>query len=219
MDCKKAYSLIQDFVDGTIGAVDKGQLEHHVAMCPKCAAEIEAFKSLDALLSEVEFEEVPVGFADAVIDHLRSTGHIRQPSPAVARAPRVWTGLFGWLPARLNAPVAVAALLVIVLSVISITSGRFEGFVGKSTVFVTDAYLDAQQTLGSVGFICGIVEGVAKDIGTIKTIVSAGFSLLSTAGEALMLPAVLLVLALTIGLGWFVKAGRKRSTHNASYSF
>jgi len=219
MNCEKAYSLIQDFIDGALGATAAGEFEDHVAGCSKCAAELDAFESLDTLLSRVEFEEVPVGFADAVIGRLKSIGRIREPVPAAGPARRGWLGLFDWVPARLSAPVAAMTLLVILFSVISLTSGRFKEFIGKNTVFATNAYLDVNQTLSSVGFLGRIVDGVGKDIGTVKTIVGAGCSLLLTAGETFMLPALFLVLTLTIGLGWFVKSARKRSNQNASYSF
>jgi hypothetical protein len=41
----------------------------------------------------------------------------------------------------------------------------------------------------------------------------------STAGSTFMIPALGLIIMLTIGIGWYVKSVSKRGAQNASYIF
>ena len=68
MDCKKAYSLIQDFVDGTLDDKERRGFERHVSDCSKCVVEIETYRSLNSFLGDMTVEDVPDGFDVPVID-------------------------------------------------------------------------------------------------------------------------------------------------------
>jgi uncharacterized protein (DUF58 family) len=67
--------------------------------------------------------------------------------------------------------------------------------------------------------LSGFFEGVGRNLRTGKTILSAGLSLLSAAGNTFLIPAIAMFLMLTIGLGWYFRTARRRSIQNASFTF
>jgi hypothetical protein len=219
MDCKHAYSLIQDFVDGALADEDRREFERHLSTCPACAREVETYRSLNAFLGDMSVEEPPTGLEVPVINFLKSTGRIREPA-TVKRGPRrVAAEIFGWIPAHFGVPVTVTTLALIAFSAFSIVTGRFQELVGRGAVLATDTYLGVQETVGQVQFLDKLGEIIARDFRMAKTIMGAGLSLVSTAGSAFVIPAVGLIVMLTIGFGWYFKTISKRSAQNASYTF
>jgi anti-sigma factor RsiW len=218
MDCKKAYSIMHDFLDGTMSPDEEKAFDRHLAGCPACARELRAYRSLNTLLDGMELEDAPRGFAEPVIGFLKATGRIREPVTA-GGVGQIWTAVFGWVPARLRVSAVATALLLVVLSVVSITSGRFQDFAGKSTVAATKAYIDVQRTMSSVEILDGISQGLQRDVRTAKTIAGAVYLLLAVAGQPYVIPALAAVLMITIGVWWYAKTIHKRRTQNASYCF
>lgn len=217
MDCEKAYSMIHDFLDGTMNPDEEKAFDRHLAGCPACARELRAYRALNTVLDGMELESVPEGFAEPVVRFLRATGRIRERVTAErsSRAPAV----FGWIPPRLRVSAAAAALLVVALSAVSITSGRFQGFVVKSTVAAAKAYIDVHQTVSNVEVLDGVSQGLQRDMRTAKTVAGAVYLLLAVAGQPYMIPALLMVLMITLCVWWYVKTIRGRSTQHASYCF
>jgi hypothetical protein len=215
MDCKKAYALIHDFLDGTLSPDEARAFGRHAGGCPACAREIEAYRSLGRLLGEVEREEAPRDLAEPVIRFLRSTGRIRAAS-AEARGDGAWVRALGWLRGKASVP-AVAALVLTVLSVVSITSGSFLGMVGKSTVAAKDVYIDAQETISEVQVLDGVSDGIERDVRTAKTVANALYLLLSVAGQIYVIPAAVMFLMIAVSVGWYVRTVHRRSQENASF--
>ena len=218
MDCKKAYSMIHDFLDGTLSAEDEKAFDHHVAGCRACARQIATYRSMEAHLNRMERERAPEGLAEPVIRYLKATGRIRAPR-AAAGAERVWERVLWWLPERLRVPALAAVVLVVVLSVVSILSGSFLGMVGKGTIAAKDVYLDAHQTITDVRVLDDVSKDLEKDVRTAKTVVGAVYLLLSFLGQTYMIPALVMILMLSVLAGWYVKTILRRSDENASYSF
>ena len=218
MDCKKAYSMIHDFLDGTLSAEDEKVFDRHVAGCRSCARQIAAYRSVDAHLNRMEREKAPEGFAEPVIRYLKATGRIHAPV-AAARAERVWQRILWWLPERLRVPALASVLLVVVLGAVSIASGSFLGMMGKGTIAAKDVYLDAHQTITDVRVLDDVSEGLEKDVRTAKTVAGAVYLLLSVLGQTYMIPALVMILMITVLTGWYVKTILRRSNENASYSF
>lgn len=219
MECKKAYDLIHEVIDGTARGSDRVAVKRHVARCERCAEKFHAQRSLMGYLNQLDGEEVPAGFGERVIGYLKSTGRIVETVSAHEPERGALGRIFDWLPAPLRVPVGAAAVILVVFSVFSIASGHFTGFVGKSTVLATNAYLDVQNTVGSVEVLNSFVDDVGKNLRTGKTILSAGLSLLSEAGNTFMIPAIVMFIMLTIGFGWFIRNARRRSMENASFNF
>lgn len=219
MHCKKAYSLIQDFVDGTLDGDERRGFERHVTDCPKCALEIESYRSLNALLGGMDVEDVPEGFEVPVINFLKSTGRIREPLAAVGGGKRVLSAISGWLPAQFGVPATVATLAIVAFAVFSVLTGRLQEIVAKGTVMATETFIVVNETVARLHLLDKFTEVLARDLRMIKTILGAGSSLISTAGAAFMIPALGLVIMLTLGLGWYFKTVSKRSAQNASFIF
>ncbi len=217
MDCEKAYSMIQDFLDGTMSPGERESFNRHVAGCPSCARALAAYRGLGTALDDMELESVPEGFAEPVIRFLRATGRIGG-STEVERTSRA-RGVFAWVPRRVRVPAVAAALLVIILSAVSITSGRFQGFVVKSTVAAADAFVGVQQTVSNVQVLDGVSEGLQRDMRTAKTVADAVYLLVAVAGQPYMVPALLMIVMITVCAGWYVRSSRKRSAEHASYCF
>lgn len=218
MDCKKAYSMINDFLDGTLSAEDEKAFDGHVAGCRACARQIAAYRSVEAHLNRMERESPPEGFAEPVIRYLKATGRIHEPV-AAARAERVWERVLWWLPERLRVPALASVLLVVVLSTVSIMSGSFLGMVGKGTIAAKDVYLDAHQTITDVRVLDDVSKDLEKDMKTARTVAGAVYLLLSVLGQTYMIPALVMILMIAVLAGWFVKTTLRRSDENASYSF
>ena len=218
MDCKTAYSMIHDFLDGTLSPDEKKGFDAHVARCPECARQLNAYRSLDRLLdhAKTELENVPEGFAEPVIRFLKATGRIHD-RVAATRAERARAGLIGWIPQRFRVGVAVAGVLAVVLSVVSISSGRFVGFLGKSTVAAATAYIGVQQTAANAAVLDDVSQGLEQDVRTAKTVANAVYLLLSAAGQTYLAPALLVLFLSTIGAAWYMKTILKRSAGHASY--
>lgn len=217
MECKKAYDLIHEVIDGTARGSDRVAVKRHVARCEKCAEKFRSQRALVGYLEQLESEEVPAGFGERVIGYLRSTGRIVETVSAHEPERGGLGRIFQWIPTPLRVPVGAAAVFLLVFSLFSILSGRFTGFVGKSAVLATNAYIDVQHTMGNVEVLDEFFNSVGRDLRTGKTILSAGLSLLSAVGSTFMIPAIAVFVMLTVGLVWYVRTTRRRSIQNASF--
>jgi anti-sigma factor RsiW len=214
MDCRKAYALINEYLDGTLSPGDAAAFDRHVGRCPACAREMEAYRSLGALLGDLDREEAPSGLAEPVIQFLKSTGRIRE-----ARVGRevAWARAFEWLHRKATVPVVAAAVVLIAFTAVSIFSGSFLGMVGKSTVAAKDVYIDAQQTISEVQVLDGVSDGIQRDMRTAKTVANAVYLLLSVAGQVYMIPALIMFLMVTVSIAWYLRTVHRRGDENASY--
>lgn len=217
ISCKTANSMIHEFLDGTLAPAQESAFRAHVSGCPRCARELESYRSLERLLREAELEDAPDGFAEPVVRFLKTTGRIRE-REAGARAAR-GAGLVGWIRGRVGVPAVAAASLIAVLAAVSIGSGRFVGFLGKSTVAATTAYIDVQRTVSKAAVLDDVSRGIEQDVRTAKTVANAVYLLLSIAGQTYVVPALLMLLVIMLGAVWYVRTSLKRSAGHASYCF
>jgi len=158
----------------------------------------------------------PEGLAEPVIRYHKATGRIRPPRPA-GRAERVGEKVLWWIPEQWRIPALASLLLVVALSAASIASGSFLGMVGKGTIAAKDVYIDVNKTFTDVRALDDVPGDIEKDMRTAKTVVGAVYLLLSALGQAYMIPAVAMILAITFLTGWYVKTNRRRSNEHASY--
>ena len=210
MNCKDAYSLIQDLIDGRLSPGDARSLERHTAACPVCTAELRSYRTLTALISELTLEAPPKGLADRVIGLLRVAGRIAEPSA---------TGRFPWLRTRFRVALAGVTLCAIALALFPATIRPLTGLAGKGAVVATGAYVVLQDKLAEASVLRGVLDNLEKNLKTLKTVGQAGFSLIATAGEIFMLPALAFLFMLTGGIAWYARAIHKGSAGHASYSF
>jgi anti-sigma-K factor RskA len=201
MKCKHALTLVQDFVDGQLGSGDHRRLEAHINDCRACAAEVNAYRRIALMLDDtLEYEPVPRGFSDRVIGLLKASGQIRhrRRQGALSR------------PA-FRAPLAAAAVFIVILAIFPTTVGMLEALVGKGTVLVADTYIELQEKAPDVGVFTKTVITLQKNLHMLKTVALAGVSLIVRAGELFMIPALALLLTLGVGVMWLMRARRNAS--------
>ena len=217
MNCKEAYDLIQDYVDGRVAGADRKRLSAHTADCSSCAEDLRWYQALAQDLAALEPAPAPSGFADAVVERLRRDGRIVEPNIVKLRIVDTRDRL-ATLPSRLRFPMAVAVVLLVAFVVFPSFVGLLQDAVGTGAVFVTEAFLEVQDQFVRLGVLDRLIDGIATTFHKVRTMVLVGFSLLSTLGGVLLLPALGIAALLAIGLGWFFRA-QKRGAHHASFTF
>ena len=211
MNCDTLRTLIHDYVDGTLVGTDRGLVESHLDGCTECSREASDLYGVVALLDEMTAEPVPDGFADRVIDQLRVSGRI-------ARRSALTSFGFGRVRDRFRLGLATAMLVLLAVLILPTSMGVLEGIVGKGTVLVADAYVQMQEKVADVDFLTRVLRSMEQNLGTLKTIVRAGFSLLARAGEMLFVPAMVTMLLLVLGVLLFLRAAHRRGAEHAVYS-
>ncbi len=209
MKCKDAYTLIQDLIDGRLSTRDTEPLERHCSKCARCASELRAYQALTALMNDMTPETPPRGFADRVIAGLKATGRIAETATVRVRWLRTWS----------RVALASAMLCLVALALFPATIQPLTGLAGKGAVVATGALVAVQDWLGSGNAITRVVDNVERNLRTVKTVLHAGFSVVSTAGDVLMLPALFILLMLTVGGAWYARVNHRGSTGHASFSF
>ncbi|MFQ5512000.1 MAG: anti-sigma factor family protein [Candidatus Krumholzibacteriia bacterium] len=212
MNCKSAYALIHDLIDGRLDTRGAGSLRRHTAECARCAGELRSHRSLVTLMDALPLETPPLGLADRVIAGLKAAGRIVEPA-AVQRIP------VPWLRTRFRVALAGAALCAVALSLFPATIRPLTGLAGKGAVALTNAFVAVEDEVARVEVLVGVADNVQKNLRTLWTVLQAGFSLVATVGEIFMLPALAFVILLTAGIAWYARALHRGSTRHASYSF
>jgi anti-sigma-K factor RskA len=59
MDHQKASDLFSDYVDGTLPAAQKGELEQHLGVCIQCRTELEGFRRALGSLNKLKLPAPP----------------------------------------------------------------------------------------------------------------------------------------------------------------
>ena len=208
MKCQEAYALIQDAIDGRLSVSKKESLERHRVGCARCDAELGSYQTLANRLNAMKLEAAPRGLADRVILGLRATGRIVDPA-ALQRVP------LPWLRTRMRVTIAAATVCLVALAMFPATIRPLTGIAGKGAIVVTDAYLVVQNA----NVLGGVVDNLEKNLRTLKTVLQVGFSLIATVGEIFMLPALAVLILLSLGVGWYARVIHRGSTGHASYSF
>lgn len=105
MDCVKASEYLHSYIDDALSATMRRELEAHLAVCPGCAAELEALHSLSKALRALPREELPPGFSQSLHEALSA-----EPAPP---QPTLWQR--GWVKGM-----AAAACLLLVIGALSV---------------------------------------------------------------------------------------------------
>lgn len=69
ISCTDAVRQLWEYLDGTVGDVDREVLEQHLARCRRCCAELEFAQELRGFLRHSADEEIP----DDVMNRLNAT--------------------------------------------------------------------------------------------------------------------------------------------------
>ncbi len=70
MECSRLKGLIQDEIDGLIAPSDRRALDEHLASCPRCRAERDAFLVLDRALDETLTVPAPAWMTETVMNRI-----------------------------------------------------------------------------------------------------------------------------------------------------
>jgi len=129
--------VLQDFVDGAMGARAAARVQAHLDGCPTCASEVQSWSAVLARLSDVDRFAPRAGFADAVmagLAPLEAPATVRRPAwaPVLAGARRLvpstrraWAALAG---AAVTPAVTFALVLYAVFSHPTLTPQALASF-------------------------------------------------------------------------------------------
>jgi len=59
ISCSQAVRQLWEYLDGTVGDVDRERLEQHLSRCRRCCAELEFAQEMRRFLAESAREEIP----------------------------------------------------------------------------------------------------------------------------------------------------------------
>ena len=212
MNCKEAYTLMHEHLDGALDEAAQAAFEAHVHGCMACAQQLDAYRQIDGMLGRMERAEAPAGFSDGVIAKLKASGRIKETVPARQPA-RGWS-----LPWRWRVPAAAVAVLLLAAFVFPATISMLTGMAGKGAVIASDAYIEAQEQASRVSVLSSAVDGLATTARMLKAVAFAFFSVLATLGSVFKAPVVALIVFLSVGVGVYVRFHYKRGAHHASLS-
>ncbi len=71
LDCKHVWEQVSDYIDGTVSAEMKADIEHHLAHCRYCSAVIDSTRNILILVGDERTFEVPVGFGQRLHGRLQ----------------------------------------------------------------------------------------------------------------------------------------------------
>ena len=166
------------------------------------------------MLNTMERESPSASFSDRVIGTLKAQGRIADPAVVAATAPR----RSAWFSRPVfRVPMVAFVLLLVAAAMFPATIQPLTQVAGKSAVVLADGVTGIQNTTSTTFGAEG--STFTKSMQTLKTILMAALSLLFSAGQFLMCPALAVILALSLGVYGYIRGMHRRSAHHAIYSF
>jgi hypothetical protein len=107
MNCELCNNLLQAYLDGELEGDKFTEIEHHLAHCPACKAELDRLLKVRGFLKDLKEVEVPAGEREAFINALRNRIESEESHGAVLRKP------FNWRPALVTGIALVSVLIII----------------------------------------------------------------------------------------------------------
>jgi predicted anti-sigma-YlaC factor YlaD len=216
MNCTHAQKIMQEYLEGALGTLDTAGFEEHVRRCESCAREVEAMRGVFSLLGELEPEDVPAGFEDAVIARVKPFRRARTAHEA-SRLRWVGTGSQP-LTRAIRYPLAAVVVLLAVYFPFIVLRGGIREATGSLVVMAGEAIVSINQTIQEFGVFYRLIEVLKVDLRIAQTVFSALTSLAWSTGETVLLPGLVLIAGIIIGV-LVIKNAHRRRPHNAPYSF
>jgi anti-sigma factor RsiW len=76
LECKHVWDYISDYLDETLSAETKEQVQKHLEHCEICSAILDSTRNIMVLTADDRVFELPVGFSDRL--HARVSREIRE---------------------------------------------------------------------------------------------------------------------------------------------
>jgi anti-sigma factor RsiW len=70
--CASGVDLLMDYLEGTLPAEVRSQIESHVAGCPRCVAFLASYQETPRILRQATLEALPDDLAASLLRALRS---------------------------------------------------------------------------------------------------------------------------------------------------
>ncbi len=112
MNCEQCQVLIHALIDGELDAGHAADVEAHVATCPSCAGELEAFRAMRAAMASADLKERAPAHLRARIEAALPSSP-RRTTGRVASQMTSWRNFLGGLTVGTALSAAVAAMLVV----------------------------------------------------------------------------------------------------------
>src|SRR3981189_3556630 len=95
--CKEAEAQLTEYLDGTLAASTRAQVEAHVASCARCASMIANVGALVRSLAQLEPVAEPPNLASAILDAPKLGSSLLEATLGPRRGKSDWRAWFGWL--------------------------------------------------------------------------------------------------------------------------
>jgi anti-sigma factor RsiW len=74
INCEHVWSCISDYLDGTVTAEQRAEIEAHLAICEVCSAVLDSTRNILVLTADGRTFELPVGYSERL--HARIASEI-----------------------------------------------------------------------------------------------------------------------------------------------
>jgi len=72
LTCKELWREVSNYIDGTVTAQEREELEKHLAQCKHCTALVDGVHNIVVLVADGRTFELPVGFSDRLKERLKN---------------------------------------------------------------------------------------------------------------------------------------------------
>ncbi|HTL42795.1 MAG TPA: zf-HC2 domain-containing protein [Vicinamibacterales bacterium] len=111
MACSQYLTSIQEYVDGTLGAIRRAELEQHLAGCDECRAFAADLARIRDRASALRAVPLPDGLWLQIAGRLRQEGRVRDMAPVKRRVP-----VAAWAAMAAGLIIAIGGSLVVLRS-------------------------------------------------------------------------------------------------------
>jgi hypothetical protein len=70
LDCKHVWAQVSEYIDGSVPAEVRKDIERHLAGCRYCSAVFDSTRNILVLAADERTFELPVGFGERLHNHL-----------------------------------------------------------------------------------------------------------------------------------------------------
>lgn len=70
LDCKHVWGFISDYLDGSVAAELRAEIENHLEHCEICSAILDSTRNILILTGDDRTFELPVGFSERLHERL-----------------------------------------------------------------------------------------------------------------------------------------------------